>query len=346
MQDALSGEPTTLLRDFGITSGDVLWLLAPTVPEATAPAEMIAPAQSEPAVQDAPAAPQAVPTDDTGGDAAHANLAGGPVAEDQPLQTPPAPQYLPAHLHRVLNNSGLQHVPAEHALILAAHAAMLGKFSPSWAIAQPEGASAYCIPQSCWTSRSMFRLTYHLLSNNSVSGGSSMGSGIAGNSGASGPHTAQPETFGSAIKLQASLLGSGSILLAVSSDSHARHLSLSASAYVSPVQAATYTPTLGDQPGVCSSQAAGAAQAAPLAPVTPAHILPDGGVPLAGQLCIGPAQLRSLWTVLKDGLVLPMLLAVHAEAGLPPPIGLLALPTELELRVLQLLRVRCHMAAG
>lgn len=51
----------------------------------------------------------------------------------------------------------------------------------------------------------------------------------------------------------------------------------------------------------------------------------------------GLANVKELWIKVKDGLGRPLRVALHAMAGLPPPIGLLQLPTELKEHILDLL---------
>lgn len=48
----------------------------------------------------------------------------------------------------------------------------------------------------------------------------------------------------------------------------------------------------------------------------------------------------AVWRLVKDGLCLPLLVGVYRQAGLPPPVGLLVLPLELQMAVLRLLPVR------
>jgi hypothetical protein len=60
-------------------------------------------------------------------------------------------------------------------------------------------------------------------------------------------------------------------------------------------------------------------------------------VVVGGRLAVRSSALRALWTALKDGVAFPIMLAACADAGLPPPLGLIALPAELKQRVLQAL---------
>eukprot|EP00884_Botryococcus_braunii_P008235 jgi/Botrbrau1/17412/Bobra.0054s0008.1 len=57
----------------------------------------------------------------------------------------------------------------------------------------------------------------------------------------------------------------------------------------------------------------------------------------AGGASCGFASVKELWIKVKDGLALPLLVAMHAAAGLPPPFGLLQLPMELKEKILDLL---------
>lgn len=49
--------------------------------------------------------------------------------------------------------------------------------------------------------------------------------------------------------------------------------------------------------------------------------------------------MEQLWTELKDGLALKVLASLRVSAGLAPPLGLLALPTELKIKILSSLQV-------
>ncbi|KAG2426738.1 hypothetical protein HXX76_012796 [Chlamydomonas incerta] len=59
-----------------------------------------------------------------------------------------------------------------------------------------------------------------------------------------------------------------------------------------------------------------------------------------------PAALAAHWRRLKDGLALPLLAAACRAAGVPPPVGLPALPMELQLAVLAKLQARDLVALG
>ena len=50
-------------------------------------------------------------------------------------------------------------------------------------------------------------------------------------------------------------------------------------------------------------------------------------------------DLQQLWTELKDGLAMKALAGLRQMAGLPPPLGLLALPSELKFKILASLQV-------
>ena len=63
-------------------------------------------------------------------------------------------------------------------------------------------------------------------------------------------------------------------------------------------------------------------------------LLQTSSVMTGDQLQLSASSVNPLWTNLKDSLAFPMLLAVYAEAGLPPPAGLLALPSEVSLSIL------------
>ena len=54
-------------------------------------------------------------------------------------------------------------------------------------------------------------------------------------------------------------------------------------------------------------------------------------------------DLQQLWTELKDRLALKVFASLRQSAGLPPPLGLLALPTELKTKILSSLQV-CSLA--
>ena len=50
-------------------------------------------------------------------------------------------------------------------------------------------------------------------------------------------------------------------------------------------------------------------------------------------------NVQQLWTELKDGLALKLLASLQQAAGLSPQFGLLALPSELKLKILSHLQV-------
>lgn len=71
-----------------------------------------------------------------------------------------------------------------------------------------------------------------------------------------------------------------------------------------------------------------------------------------GALCAGGhselatsafTDLQQLWTELKDRLALKVFASLRQSAGLPPPLGLLSLPTELKTKILSSLQV-CSFA--
>ena len=68
------------------------------------------------------------------------------------------------------------------------------------------------------------------------------------------------------------------------------------------------------------------------------YSLPSAGPNLAPGISVF-TDLQQLWTEVKDGLAEKALAALRQSAGLPPPLGLLALPTELKLRILASLQV-------
>ena len=64
------------------------------------------------------------------------------------------------------------------------------------------------------------------------------------------------------------------------------------------------------------------------------------------QLQLIASSILQLWTLVKEALAFPMLLAVYAEAGLPPPAGLLALPVDVTLAIFSHLGVRVAATAA
>ncbi len=177
---------------------------------------------------------------------------------------------------------------------------------PSWAALQGDPGSMYAVTGSCWVSTSVGRIVYYL----------------AGNVDGSSNADVAMEQQGPAFTLQWSIMGDGNVL-AVAAQRHARHISLSASRFVH----VAVVPAPGS--GEASTSASNAVQ-----------LLADGGLMVAGRLQLDRASVRTLWTALKDGLAFPILMAAYAEAGLPPPVGILALPEDLKHRLLESMEVR------
>lgn len=50
-------------------------------------------------------------------------------------------------------------------------------------------------------------------------------------------------------------------------------------------------------------------------------------------------DLQQLWTELKDDLAIKVFASLRQSAGLPPPLGLLALPADLKIKILTFLQV-------
>lgn len=225
----------------------------------------------------------------------------------------PAPSQcgrLPLHLIRVLQHNG--HWPAQ-LLLLVAHAAMLETgFVPSWAgdaASLDDASSAHRLPSSC-RHGSVHKIRYSL---------------SPGRCGDDGMETMEGCRQLPDCMLQCSTVNGGTVLLAASSSSHVRHLVLRAVDYLAA-------------PGSGVS-----------APDTPhdgrLRMATNGCAVLCGSLQLTPAAVRDLWVALKDGLAFPLLLALHSEAGLAPPAGLLALPHDLKSSILRVLEVSV-MPAG
>ena len=235
------------------------------------------------------------------------------------------PTQLPACLRNTLekNCSSKALVWPADVLLLAAHAAMLdAQFVPSWAVAFGSDAVARLhVPASCRLSRTTWRITYHLV----LAGAAGGQAGGTDGRGSSNAGAVRQHESGTCVVLHSSSIGSGGVVLAVSAQHHARHVSLHAASYVQPMRPSV----VGATNGACGLTPSGTA------------VLPTGG---DGGLVIGdhwlsPLAARRLWTTLKDSLAVPMMFAAFAEAGLPPPAGLLALPVELKERLLKLLGV-------
>jgi hypothetical protein len=65
-----------------------------------------------------------------------------------------------------------------------------------------------------------------------------------------------------------------------------------------------------------------------------------------GAQFASPAATAALWRLLRDNLCLPLLLSHHRAAGLPPPMGLLALPADLLVREVLPRVVRADLEAA
>lgn len=132
---------------------------------------------------------------------------------------------------------------------------------------------------------------------------------------------------GPAAELTCSEMGTSMVLAAAAADGrHARHVMVD-----------------WDRPGGAPWVTEGAGAAAPsadskLALAVCPHVTVTAGQRIllhGGSLALEPA-LRDLWNErLKDGLAVPALGAARAAAGLPPPAGLLTLPTEVKDAVLR-----------
>lgn len=359
-KDPLLGAPNTPLSELGVANGDLLWLMTPPQP----------PQQQEPGAATKPAAPEAKRARDRGADANTMPPAAQGFSTLQQdsgkgkkvlVGTAPAPagcsgleqgvqqqaaevqehlellatsQRVPTYLLRTLQHSCTQHTQPAELLMLAAHAAMLETgFVPSW-VALPAGSgSIYHVAMSgsCWATRSICRIRYHL-----ANGGSMMteATQVAGGT--------SEQQQGPAFTLQCSSLGGG-VVLAVTARKHTRYLSLPAAGFVHPLAAPAPSAACGGDAAPSSSQILASATHA-ASGTAPAHsavqLLADGGLAVAGWLQLDPASTRRLWTALKDGLAFPMLLAAYAEAGLPPPVGLLALPEDIKHRLLELVEAQ------
>ncbi len=359
------GSADTPLRELGVRGGDLLWLLSPTPapPEPAAPAPAAAAEAGAKRARDSNDAPTGNPTTQpqqpqqpqqpadkgkqavagTGAEGQHDGAEARAVeqqdeAEAEPeLEPLPPSQRLPAYLLRTLQASWAPPSGPAGILLLAAHAAMLETgFVPHW----PAGSGVYEVPRSCWASSSVCRIQYTLQPSNGDDNSSSAMDEAeeAANSGTGAAE--QGAAAGPACTLQCSSMGGGAVVLAVSTQRHARHLALQAGAFVQPLEpAATAGGTAAGSDGAGTSSSSSTAAAAAQGASSAVQLLPDGGLALGGHLQLGAAAAKQLWTRLKDGLAFPMLLAAYAEAGLAPPAGLLALPEELKQRVLEALGV-------
>ncbi|EFN54736.1 hypothetical protein CHLNCDRAFT_134618 [Chlorella variabilis] len=229
-KDPLLGAPNTPLSELGVANGDLLWLMTPPQP----------PQQQEPGAATKPAAPEAKRARDRGADANTMPPAAQGFSTLQQdsgkgkkvlVGTAPAPagcsgleqgvqqqaaevqehlellatsQRVPTYLLRTLQHSCTQHTQPAELLMLAAHAAMLETgFVPSW-VALPAGSgSIYHVAMSgsCWATRSICRIRYHL-----ANGGSMMteATQVAGGT--------SEQQQGPAFTLQCSSLGGGVVL--------------------------------------------------------------------------------------------------------------------------------------
>jgi hypothetical protein len=130
-----------------------------------------------------------------------------------------------------------------------------------------------------------------------------------------------------------SLIGSSILFAARASDGHSRHLLLNPAHYFRP----SSPPDLkswrlhGDAPqqvGLTPPRRASTSVAGNCLVVSSSQNQEgEHGV-------MHPDALRCLWNALKDTIALPMLTAVCAAIGFPPPAGLLTLPGELKSRIL------------
>ena len=353
-QDPLDGGDDTPLRELGVCSGDTLWLLSPVgaaqAPVAAAAAAAAAQLQpAEPAVkrardstQQQPLQQPPIPAGDKGKQQAAAREeaaeAEAMAVEDAALyegeeagpQLPPS-QRLPTYLLRTLQQSCNRSSSPAEVLFLAAHAAMLETgFVPRWAdegqvaaagssASSSSSSSAFQVPASARASSSISRVHFHLVAANN-------GSNCMDEEPAGGSEQQQQEQQAPACTLQCSSMGGGAVVLAVSTQSHTRHLSLHAASFTHPLPVST-----GPSSSSSSDGSAIASQTV--------QLLPSGGLAVGGHLQLEAAAAKQLWTRLKDGLAFPMLLAAYAEAGLPPPAGLLALPEDLKQRLLTALGV-------
>jgi hypothetical protein len=224
----------------------------------------------------------------------------GPHREVAPQEWPdPSSLAVPTSLLRTLLHNPGPAASDTGILMLAAHAAMLESgFTPAWGGA---AASWAALPEDCTVSPSVTRIPYvFVLPTDSTDGGASIPS----------PCT-----------LTASAMGSSLIVAVSTAGGHAHHVALSASTYL--------------RSGPAVTDAGGENQGATTEGVA---VRSNGhGLVINGSVELGGSRLRRLWTALKDGIAFPSLLAAYANAGLPPPAGLLALPADLKSRVLRLL---------
>lgn len=222
------------------------------------------------------------------------------------MHAPPSSLMVPGLLLRVLrSNLGAVSSSAACVLVLAAHAAMLESgFQPtadSGVVGRSgedkAGPEQRCrLPPGSRASSSIYRLSYVCPEVAATSGGE------AGR-----------------CSVDCSLMGGSVLLAARTPRGHLHHTSLVASDFV-----VVASPT-GDEAGTSAEAEGGVA------------LLPGNGLRVgsAPGLELSAAAVRRLWRCLKDSAAFPMLLATYADAGLPPPAGLLALPEELKQAVLE-----------
>jgi hypothetical protein len=215
---------------------------------------------------------------------------------------------IPTHLLRVLQCNPVA-MPAG-TVVLACHAAMLETGFVPAACSAGSSAAAQAVLPSHAVSASVLRVDYQLAA-----------------AGAEGSSSA-PDC-----SVLASCLGPSVVFAASTPGGHVRHLVVD----TTPVGASNEAPAP-------LSQASGSEEGG--GAVGRVSLL-GGRTVLVGAFAVAEvAWLKTLWAQLKDGLALPMLLAIHAERGLPPPAGLLALPQDCKALILSSVQVGSGGAAG
>jgi hypothetical protein len=340
----LDGAADTELRALGVCAGDLLWVvglealpqaaLEKSAVEVAEPALQCIEALSPPPCTSLPQArmqqaevPQESSVLDSGKRAAAAPSAASDEAVDEDPELPPS-QRLPTYFLRTVQHNCRNDTESAELLLLAAHAALLETgFVPAWSGCSP-GGSMYQVPRTCWVSTSTCKISYHLGHASVALGREDMEAAAAGS-----------EQL-PVCTLQCSSLGGGGVVLAVAARTHTRYIPLQAAAYVCklPNTAAPAPAAAGSSSHAASIGHAAGAQPALTHSIV--QLLADGGLSIAGRLHMDPVSTRRLWTAVKDALAFPLLLAAYAEAGLPAPAGLLALPEDLKLRLLDMLGVR------
>jgi hypothetical protein len=326
-QDALEGESNQSMSSLGVRSGDLLWLLTPQVPGLPSAALQGAPPQRSTAAHPAAPTPEVetpsklrhhaaaadddavtVPID-AGGSGTAQNSDGAAVAEasDGGGDAHPLLSALPAHWLRALaGNPSLAETPIG-AAVLAAHAAMLETgFQPTWASTNSSGNSASAdahiiIPNSSCIIPGLLKMGYRLRSAD-----------------ADADETACCE-------VQCSTMQGSLLVAACTPKGHLRHVTLATGSYFLSNQPSSEDAHIHGEAAGCATPAAAD------------EVNAGAAVAIAGRWRLPPDAFRSLWTELKDGIAFPMLLATHADAGLSPPAGLLALPEEIKRLLLGLL---------